>query len=99
MNKWEPGAAAAVVGIASYNLWNAWQSTAPSLADLRKADPSDIGVRQKLLDANLTVGTLAFVIAVTLAILTKDITVCLIMAVFFITLTMWHNAVLNAEPR
>ena len=99
MVKWEPTAATAVVGIATYQLWNAWQSAAPSLAELRSAAPGDIGARQKLLDANLTVGSLALVIGVTLAILTRDLTALIIMIVFFATLSMWHNSILAAEPR
>jgi predicted short-subunit dehydrogenase-like oxidoreductase (DUF2520 family) len=99
VKQWEPTVAATVVGLASYNLWSAWQASAPSLAELRAAEPGDISARQKLLDANMTVGSLALVIGVTIAILTRDITVLLIMAVFFATLSYWHNAVLAAETR
>lgn len=97
--KWEPAAAAAVIGISSYQLWSAWNQSAPSLAEARAAMPGDITIRQRLLDANLTVGSLAFIIGVAIAILTRDITALVLMAAIFGTLSMWHYAILSADPR
>lgn len=101
--RYEPAVAAAVVGAAGWQLWSAWNTNAPSLADCRAAAPQDtdahLSVKQRLLDADLTVGSLALIIGVSFAILSRDPTVLLIMIVIFGTLSLWHHSVLNADSR
>ena len=104
MSRYEAPAAVAVVGLAGFQLWDAWNKNAPSLADCRAAsanrgDAGHVAVRQQLLDANLTVGSLALIIGATFAVLTKDLTVLLIMITIFGTLSLWHHSVLDADPR
>jgi hypothetical protein len=99
MQKYEPQAAAAVVGLAAFELWKVWGSTAPSLADVRGAVSGDDTIRQRLMDADITVGSLAIIIGVTLAILMRDATALIIMIVIFGSLSFFHHWVLAAEPR
>lgn len=99
MQKYEPQAAAAVVGLAAFELWKVWGSSAPSLADVRGAEPGDVGIRQRLMDADITVGSLAIIIGVTLAILMRDATALIIMIVIFGALSFFHHWVLAAETR
>jgi hypothetical protein len=100
--KYEPAVAAAVVGAAGWQLWSAWNTNAPSLADCRAAPPSSadhLTVKQRLLDADLTVGSLALIIGVTFAVLSRDMSVLLIMVLIFGTLSLWHHQVLAADAR
>ena len=99
MQKYEPQAAAAVVGLAAFELWKVWGNTAPSLADVRGVTPGDTTIAQRLMDADITVGSLAIIIGVTLAILMKDATALIIMMIIFGTLSFFHHWVLSAEPR
>lgn len=104
MNRLEAPAAVAVVGLAGFQLWDAWMKNAPSLADCRSvsADRSTgehVAVRQRWLDANLTVGSLAVIIGGVFWALTGDPLVLLIMVLIFGTLSLWHHSVLDAEPR
>jgi len=99
MQKYEPQAAAAVVGLAAFELWKVWGNTAPTLADVRGVAPGDDTIRQRLMDADITVGSLAIIIGVTLAILMKDATALIIMMIIFGTLSFFHHWVLAAEPR
>lgn len=102
MRAYEPAVAAAVVGAAGYQLWEAWGKNAPSLAECRAASPESpdhLAVRQRLMDADLTVGSLALIIGVTFAVLSRDLTVLLIMILVFGTLSVWHHQVLTAEAR
>lgn len=99
MQKYEPQAAAAVVGLAAFELWKVWGNTAPSLADVRGVAPDDDTIRQRLMDADITVGSLAIIIGVTLAILMRDATALIIMMIIFGSLSFFHHWVLNAEPR
>jgi hypothetical protein len=96
---YEPAVAAAVVGAAGWQLWQAWNTNAPSLAECRSAGPGTerhLDVRQHLMDADLTVGSLALIIGVTFAVLSRDLTVLLIMVIVFGTLSLWHHQVLAA---
>ena len=101
--RYEPAVAAAVVGAAGWQLWSAWNTNAPSLAECRQAPPSEpeahLSVKQRLLDADLTVGSLALIIGVTFAVLSRDMSVLLIMVIIFGTLSLWHHSVLEADSR
>lgn len=99
MKALEPSAAAAVIGIAAFELWKAWGSNAPSLAECRSAAPDDLATRQQLLDANITVGGMAVVIGVSFAVLTRDMTALVLMLVMLGSLSFLHHWTLAAEPR
>jgi hypothetical protein len=99
MQKWEPQAAVAVVGLASIELWKMWQKSAPTLQDVRTAEPGCISTRQKLLDAEITVGSMALIIGAALAILTHDMTALIMLIVIFAALAFLHHWILAAEQR
>ena len=99
MKKWEDSAAIAVVGVAAFELWKVWNSSAPTLAEVREADFTNINVRQRLMDSDITVGSLAVVIGVSLAVMTRDATALVLMLIIFGSLSFFHHWVLDAEPR
>lgn len=99
MSKLEPAAGAAVIGMAGFQLLQAWNQNAPSLSDLRGASPDDVSIRQRLHDADFMVGGLAIVLGVAFALLTHDSTALVVMLVIFGSVSMWHHSVLNAESR
>lgn len=102
IGRYEPAVAAAVVGAAGFQLWQAWNTNAPSLAQCRAASPvgeAHLTVKQQLMDADLTVGSLALILGTTFALLAKDLTVLLIMVLIFGTLSLWHHQVLAADSR
>lgn len=99
MNDVTPSLATALVGVAAFNIWKAYESNAPTLSECRNAAPGDITIRQRLLDADLTVGTLAVIIGVSYAIMTKDFNVMILMLVIFGTLSLWRRSIIAAEPR
>lgn len=99
LGKLEPSVGAMVIGTAAFSLWEAWGRNAPALSDCREAEPDDISTRQALLDADITVGTMALVIGVSFAFLTRDETALLIMLVIFGSLSFLHHWTLAAEPR
>jgi hypothetical protein len=99
MAVWEPGAATAVVGLATFELWNAYEKTAPSLEEARAAEPGDLHIRQRILDADLTVGSLALIIGVTFYVMTKNISVLVVMLIIVAVLSVWRRSILAAESR
>lgn len=99
MAKWEPEAAVAVVGLAAIELWKLWGANAPSLAEVRKADPGDVSIAQRLMDSDITVGSMAVIIGVALAILTHDMTALIVMVAIFATLSFFHHWIMAAESR
>lgn len=92
-------AASAVIGVAAFQLWTVWNNNAPTLAEMREAEPGDITVKQKLLDAEISVGSLALIVGTAFTIMTKNYTALVIMLVVFGMLAIWAHQVLAAEPR
>lgn len=99
MTNYEPQVAITVVGVAGFQLLQAWNANAPSLSEIRSADPDNVTVRQRLMDADFMVGGLAVLLGVTFGYLTHDMTALIVMLVMFGTVSAWHHAVLNAEAR
>jgi hypothetical protein len=104
LTKLEAPAAVAVVGLAGFQLWDAWNKNAPTLSECRSVDPAGdpaghIAVKQRWLDANLTVGSLAVIIGTVFWVLAGDFRVLLIMVLIFATLSLWHHSVIDADSR
>jgi hypothetical protein len=99
MKKWEAEAAIAVVGLGAVELWKLWNTNAPTLAEVRQAPAGDITVRQKLMDADVTVGSMALIIGTALAVLMHDTTALVLMLVIFAALSFLHHWIMAAEPR
>lgn len=103
MTNLEPAAAATVVALATLQIYQAWNATAPSLAELRSTDPDrasaeNVGVRQKLMDADVTIGFLALLVGVGMSVYTRNMTVLLLMICTFGGLSLWHHSVLASTP-
>jgi hypothetical protein len=90
-------AAIALVGMAGFQIWNAWNTNAPSIQECRKAEPGDASISQRMMDAEITVGSLALVIGVIFAVLTKDITAMIIMLGIFAALAWLHHWILDSK--
>ena len=91
------GTAAAIVGLCTYQLWNAWNDSTPSLTELRAA--SQYGPeRQKLHDAVLTVGSLALVVGVAMGVFTKRVDTLILLASTLGILATWYYSILASEP-
>ena len=96
-------AAAAIVGLSTFQLWTAWNQSAPALAELRaatnnKADTGNTAMRQKLHDAVLTVGSLALVVGVAMGVFTKRIDTLLLLGSTLAILALWYYSILASEP-
>ena len=99
MRQLEPGIAASVIGLAAFPLWQVYEASAPTLAEVRLAPPGDISMRQRMLDADITVGSLAVIVGAAFAVLTKDFTAMILMLVILGTLSFWRRATANADSR
>jgi hypothetical protein len=95
---WEPATSAAVIGLVTYQIWGAWRDSAPSLQECRDADlgtPGGRGIQQHLWDADLTVGSLAVMIGLTIAVLTRNATALVLILIMFGGLSFWHHDLLR----
>lgn len=99
MARLDQATTASVISLAGFQLWQAWNTTAPSLTELRTASPDDISVRQRLHDADFLVGGLATILGVAFAVLSHDSTALVVMLVIFGAIALWHHSILNAESR
>lgn len=97
MTQYEIPAAASLIGLAGFQVWDAWNRTAPSFRELRDAAPRDPAQLQALLDSTLGVGTLALGLGVAFAVLTKDSTALFIMLGIIGALALWSYQILIAE--
>lgn len=98
MKQYETQAAAAVVGLAAFELIKVWQDTAPSIAECRASTPDNVGNRQKLFDADVVVGTLALAVGTAFAVLAKDYAVLIILIVTYGILSLTHHMLFNSTP-
>lgn len=101
--KLEPAAAATVIGLATFQLWNTWHDVAPSLSDLRgtshnPADRENVSARQRLYDADIIVGALALTVGVSMAVIAKDLTALIVLITMFGLLALWYHSVLASQP-
>lgn len=93
--KWET-TGAVFLGLGAFQLAEVWHNSAPTLAELRNADPLETVVRQQLMDADYTVGTLAVAVGLIITLLTHDITPLLVLLALFGILSIWSHQVLAA---
>ena len=98
MARLESATAATLIGVAGFQLLQAWNNNAPTLAEIRSAHPADDSVRQQLYDADFMVGGIAVVLGVAFALLTHDLTAMLVMLTIFGGVSLWHHSVFNAQP-
>lgn len=99
MARYDAQVAVAVVGVAGFQLLQAWNTNAPSLTEIRQANPDDVSVRQRLMDASFMVGGLATILGIAFAIMTHDTTALIVMLVIFGSVATWFHSVMNAEAR
>jgi hypothetical protein len=90
------GLALTVVSISGFQLMNLWNSNAPSLAELRVADPNNKEIRQQLVDAEIMVGGTALLLGGSVSLMTHDNTALVIMATLFGSVAIWHHLVLRS---
>jgi len=98
MAKVNVDSAAALVGVTTFQLWSAWNQTAPSLSELRGSVPGD-SVHQRLLDATYQVGGLTAMIGIAFGLVSGDWSAMLIMGAIFTALVFWSYQVLDAPQR
>jgi hypothetical protein len=89
-------AVAVVTPIAVFEIWKNYERNAPTLAELRNANPKDFDLRQKLKDANMTIGTGAIIVGGVFAYQTKDPSMLIIILTILFVLSFWRYAILNA---
>lgn len=98
--KWEPGAAAGIIGLAAFQLFQTWNSSAPTLAECRKVPVNhpDTTIATQLKDADYLVGGMAVILGTTYLVLTHDTTAMWIMIGTWGGLSLWYHAVLKSIP-
>lgn len=88
------GVAAGLVGVALWQLAEAYRSTAPSLGELRRADRDCVDHRQRLLDADIQVGGLALLVGGAASWLTRSWVPVVLVAAGFAWVSGWHHVVM-----
>lgn len=89
-------AAAGLVGVALWQLAEAYRGHAPGLGELRRADRDCVDHRQRLLDADLLVGGLAILAGGAASWLTKSWWPILIVGAAFAWVSGFHHLVMGS---
>lgn len=89
-------AAAGLVGVALWQLAEAYRGTAPSLGELRRADRDCVDHRQRLLDADMLCGGLALLAGGAASWLTRSWIPFAIVGVGFAWVSGWHHLVMGS---
>lgn len=88
---------ATAVGFGTFELIKLWRDAAPSLKEVRAAAPADVGMRQRLMDANyMSVGVI-MVIGGSFAAATKSWGVLILPLLSVAMLSYWYHCVLNSS--
>lgn len=93
----EHTAAAGIIGVALWQLHEAYAKTAPSMTELRRADGDCVDRRQRLRDADWLCGGLALIAGAAASWLTKSWVPLALVAAGFAWVSGWHHLVL-ASP-
>jgi hypothetical protein len=91
--KLEEGAAIAVISFGILEVFRLYTTTAPSLADIRRAPKSDWYTAQALVDANVMTGILVFVMGGASLILMRRTYPVILLALTFALIAWYYNAV------
>ena len=90
---------ASVSAIIITEMWKAYENNAPSIADLRAAQPGDVAMKQRLIDSDFTVGSIALAIGVIFAIKANDHSLIMIIAALLAALSWWRHEILEGESK
>lgn len=91
------GGMIAVLGLSTVEIIKLWQSVAPSLEEVRNAEPDDIAIHQRMQDANYLGAGLAALIGGTTSVLLQS-WLPIIMALGSVVLfSYWHLMVLRSD--
>lgn len=90
---------ASVSALIITEIWKAYENNAPSIADVRAADPDDLAMKQRLIDADFTIGSIGLAIGVIFAVKANDHTLIVIIAALLAALSWWRYEILEGEAR
>lgn len=96
MPKLETGAAGAIVGLSLVELFKMYKDTAPDLTDIRDAPAHDYGMRQKLMDTNILVGSMAILVGTAMSYLAGTIIPAALMLAGFTLIAVYYYMVCHS---
>lgn len=88
---------ASVSTIIIFEIWKAYENNAPTIAELRSTAPGDLAMRQRLLDTDFTVGSIALAVGLIFSMKAKDSSILIITAGILISLSWWRYEILEGE--
>lgn len=94
MDKLEIGGATALVGAAIFQIHSQYTQHAGSLSDARGADPSDLGARQRILDADVLTGGLVLLVGGSVSVFTRSAVPLALALAGFLLISAYYHATL-----
>lgn len=90
---------ASVSALVVFEIWKAYENNAPTISDLRSAEPGDCTMKQRIMDTDFTVGSIALAVGVVFAMKAKDPSILMITVALLAALSFWRYEILEGEAR
>lgn len=88
---------ATVSSFVVFNVWQVYENNAPTIADLRAAAPGDVVMRQRMIDSDMSIGSIALAIGLVFAYKAHDPTIIFIILALLGALSWWRHEILEGE--
>ena len=80
-----------------FEIWKAYENNAPTLSDLRSAAPGDLAMKQRLIDSDFSIGSIALAIGVLFTVKAKDPSIIFLTIALLAALSWWRYEILEGE--
>ncbi len=88
---------ASVSALVITEIWKAYENNAPTIAELRSAEPDSMVMKQRIIDSDYSIGSIALAIGVIFAIKANDHSLIVIIAALLAALSWWRYEILKGE--
>ena len=88
---------ATVSSFVIFNVWQIYENNVPSIADLRAAAPGDTQMKQRMIDADMSIGSVALAIGLVFAYKAHDPSIVLIIIALLGALSWWRHEILEGD--
>lgn len=88
---------ASVAALVIFEIWKLYEKNAPSISELRAATPGDIHLKQRLIDTDFTIGSMAIAVGILFSVKAKDPIIVYVILALLTALSWWRYEILEGE--
>ena len=88
---------ASVAALVLFEIWKAYENNAPTISELRASLPGDTSMKQRLIDTDFSIGSIAIAVGILFSIKAKDPSIIYIILALLVSLSWWRYEILEGE--